>query len=144
MGPWSAAAILLAVVGSLAGCASEVVAPTVPSASLYFPMHGTALGTGDAAALEGELVVEDDCLWIETGTGERVLPLWPSDVRLGMVESRPAILGPDLEVLLETGSRSSLGGSETDLERARELTGPIPEECASGSFWVVSTVVERP
>ncbi len=137
------AVIALAV---LAGCATEPPEPTAPG--VFFPRHGSPLGVGDAALLEGVARFEDGCLWVETAAGERVLPLWPADTHLGRLNSQPAVFGPGNTLLFEVGDIADdvygIGGSMTTPEIARDLVGEIPEPCAAGSFWVVSEVVDGP
>lgn len=132
--------VALALVALLAACGSD----TGPVDSVFIPRHDSLLGVGDAAALQGRLVVDDDCLWVETLTGERYLALWPADTTRGMINLEPAILGPGGELLVESGSLAMLGGSETTREVAERLVGGIPQACASESFWVVGMVNKRP
>lgn len=131
--PWVVAVMIV-------GCTSEVPEP----ADFFFPQHGSPLGTGDLALLEGTLVAADGCLWIEAGDGSRHLVIWPSDTGRGMINGQPAVLGPGNELLAETGSHTMLGGSGTDAGTALRLAGEIPAACAGESFWVASTVESRP
>ena len=121
-------------------------APTAPP--FFFPRHASPLGIGDAALLEGVAVYGDGCLWIEAADGSRHLPLWPADTQLGMINREPAILGPDGELLVESGDATvdiaRLGGSETSAAVARDLVGEIPERCLADGIWVVSDVLNRP
>ena len=137
---------LVSVALALVGCAVELPAPE--PVEFFFPQHGSPLGTGDAALLEGEAVFDDGCLWIQTSDGARFLPLWPADVQLGMINSQPAVMAPNGALLVESGDAirdvSQLGGSEASAEVARELVGDIPERCATDGFWVVGDVLGRP
>lgn len=99
---------------------------------------------GDAALLEGELQFADGCVWVEASDGSRFLILWPSNTGPGVINSLPAVVGPGRELLAETGEVTQLGGSETDLATAERLVGEIPAACSGDSFWVVSTVENRP
>jgi hypothetical protein len=130
----------------LAACTS---APPTPTAGgVFFPRHGSPLGAGDAALLEGVARFEDGCLWIRTASGERVLLLWPRDTTLGRLNSQPAVFGPGNALLYEVGDIADdvygIGGSTTTLATARELVGEIPEPCARDSFWAVSSIVDGP
>ena len=136
--------VLLATL-TLVGCGAD----TAPSeATFFFPRHGSPLGGGDEALLEGVAVYGDGCLWIETEDGTRYLPLWPADTQLGMINRQPAILGPDRELLVESGDAfvdvARLGGSEATAEMVAELVGAIPERCAADRFWAVGDVLNRP
>ncbi len=119
-----------------------------PDDEPYVPRHAAPFGIGDAALLQGTAVYEDGCLFIVAGDGTRYLPLWPVDALLGMINSEPAILGPDGELLVESGDAFvdivELGGSEATAERAAEILGDIPERCANDRFWVVGDVLNRP
>jgi len=137
-------ATLLLMAMTLAGCAAGSASPSFERVQFYFPRHADPLGAGDAARLEGTTAFADGCLWIETEAGDRFLPLWPSDTTAGEINDLPAVLGPDSELLVETGSLTVLGGSQTDLATAAELVGAIPAACASDAFWAVSTVESRP
>ena len=137
------AAALLALVLAACGIAGSPV-PSFDRVQFFFPQHDQPLGSGDMARLEGTVVFEDGCVWVRRADGERVLPLWPSDTQTGEINDLPAIQGPNLELLIETGSPTALGGSETDLATATELVGEIPDACAGDAFWVVSTVEMPP
>ena len=78
--------------------------------------------------------------WIQPPTGDRLLVLWPSNTTLGKINDLPTPLGPDHELLVETGSVAHLGGSSTNLETVQDLVGTIPRACAGEAFWVASTV----
>lgn len=121
----------------LAGCAAEQ-APT--PAEFFFPQHAGLRGNGFEAGLQGVVVYADRCLWVQSTAGERFLVLWPSDVVLSKINSRPAILDPERVLLVETGSGAILGGRSVDLQTAIQLVGPIPERCAGDSFWQASAV----
>lgn len=118
--------------------------PSFERVQFFFPQHDQPLGSGDMARLEGTVVFEDGCVWVRTAAGERFLALWPADTQTGEINDLPAIQGPDLALLIETGSPTALGGSATDLRTATELVGEIPDACAGDAFWVVSTVENRP
>ena len=129
----------------LAGCANQEPTPSAGGNDLFFPRHGSPLGAGDAALLEGDLLFVDGCLLIEAGEGTRALVLWPVDTEPGVINGQPVILGPRRELLAEAGSSIRLGGSAVVGRRlAEELVGAIPERCVSGDFWGVSTVESRP
>ena len=128
--------LVLAAALVLAGCATE---PTPTPATFFFPQHANPLGTGHLARLDGVMLYEDQCLWVQPAPGERVLVLWPSDVILGNINNHPAILDPDRVLLVEAGSGATLGGSSVNLETAIQLVGPIPDRCAGDSFWEAST-----
>ena len=129
----------------LAGCAADV-SPT--DESLFFARHGSPFGAPSSALLEGVAVYDDGCLWIQAADGTRYLPLWPANAQLGMINQEPAILGPDGELLVESGDAfidvMKFGGSEASVEKAEELVGGIPQRCTVGRFWVVADVVGRP
>jgi hypothetical protein len=108
--------------------------------ALYYPRHGAPYGTGDMAAVEGALAVRNDCIWLVAADGETFLPIWPSDTKPGVINSLPVILMENDMLVVETGETRIFGGSQTDVVHAEELAGPIPERCAGGSYWVVSTV----
>ncbi len=145
-------AVRAALAGSLAllaltACGATPPAPTADT--FYFPRHGGALGDGDAALVEGIAVMGDGCLLLQAADGTRYLPLWPEDTRLGKINSLPAILAADGELLVEVGDiepndRVELAGSEVPQERATELVGAVPERCAVGRYWVVGDVLTRP
>jgi hypothetical protein len=136
---WS---VMLAAVLVLNACSGEI--PTATEPASFFPRHGSPLGAGDAALLEGRITYVDGCLWVVAADGTRYLALWPADTTAGMINSLPAILGPDTELLIETGFVAQLAGSETDRPTAEGLVGPIPDRCAGDAFWVVGDVVNRP
>lgn len=128
-------------------CGAPSPAPTADG--FFFPRHGGSLGEGDAALLEGIPVMEADCLLLQAADLTRYLPLWPADTRRGMINSQPAILAADTELLVEVGDivrneRVELAGSEVPHERLGELVGPVPDRCAVGRYWVVSDVLTRP
>lgn len=133
---------VIAVAVFLAGCVAGP-SPT-PAAAAFFPRHASPLGTGDLALLEGPLVFADGCIWIQPSAGQRFLILWPSNTTLGKINDLPAVLGPDHELLAETGSVARLGGSSTSLATVQQLVGRIPKACAGEAFWVASTVENRP
>jgi hypothetical protein len=134
---------LLAVTLVACGVAGSPV-PSVERVQFFLPQHDQPLGSGDSARLEGTVAFEDGCVWVRTGDATRYLVLWPADAEAGEINDLPAVLGPDGGLLVETGSPTALGGSETDLTTATELVGEIPDACASDAFWVVSTVEMRP
>jgi hypothetical protein len=138
--------LLASVLLLAAGCATEAPEPTPPD--VFFPRHGSPLGAGDAALLEGLPEYADGCLWVVAPNGARYLPIWPADTELGMLNSQPAVFGPERMLIYEVGDAFAdtvgLGGSETSAETARELVGEIPERCAADGFWVVSDVLNRP
>jgi hypothetical protein len=133
------------------GCASAAPpARTDPpiDPAWQFPQHAGTIGTGDAALLAGTAAFQDGCLWIVAGDGSLHLPLWPADTRLGMLNSLPAVLGPDGALLVELGDvavdRVELGGSAVSREEATELAGAIPDRCEADGYWVVGDVLSRP
>jgi hypothetical protein len=64
---------------------------------------------------------------------------------LGKINDLPVVLGPDQELLVETGSVVRLGGRGVDIETAQELAGrKFPRACADSDFWVASTVENLP
>lgn len=127
----------------LAGCSAN---PKVSddATALYYPRHGALYGTGDMAAVEGALTFRDGCIWLEAADGGMFLPIWPSDTKPGVINSLPVVLMADDMLVVETSETRIFGGSQADLVQAEELAGPIPERCAGGSFWVVSTVDRAP
>ena len=133
---------VIAVAIFLVGGGAE--ASLTPAEAAYFPRHDSVLGTGHLALLEGPLVFGDGCLWIKPSGGERHLILWPSNTTLGKINDLPVVLGPDHELLAETGSVARLGGRFTDLDQAQELVGPIPMACSGEAFWIAGTVENRP
>jgi hypothetical protein len=130
--------LAIAFAAVLAGCASDPT-PT-PALSAYFPRHASPLGTGHLALLEGPVVFKAGCIWVQSDPGDDFLILWPSNTTLGMINKLPAVLGPDRELLAETGDVVRLGGNTVDNETAQELVGKMPKACAGEAFWVVSTV----
>jgi hypothetical protein len=92
------------------------------------------------AALEGVLAFRDGCLWIEANSGERFLPIWPANTSPGVINNLPVVIAEDAQLVLETGEVRNFAGSQVDAARADELAGPIPEPCASESFWAVTHV----
>ena len=133
---------VFAVAVFLAACAAEA-SPT-PAASVFFPRHASPLGAGDQALIEGQVVFANGCVWVQPSGRERLLVVWPSNTTLGKINDLPAVLGPDSELLVETGSVTRLAGRSTDLETARNLAGNIPEQCSTNGFWVASNVEDRP
>ena len=137
---------LLGVALLLAACASPSLTPT--PASFFFPRHEGRFGEGDAALLIGTPAFVSGCLVVVADDGSVVLPIWPADARLGMIDGEPAVLSPSGELLVETGdafaARVELAGSETTLDRAAELAGDVPDRCGADRAWVVSDVVGRP
>lgn len=131
----------------LAACGAAPPAPTADT--FFFPRHAGALGAAGAARVEGAAVMGDGCLLLQTEDGQRYLPLWPQNTQLGMINSLPAILAADRQLLIEVGDidpndRVELTGSEVPEERATELVGTVPERCAVGRYWVVGDVLTRP
>lgn len=137
-GQWYRASWVIAAAVFVAGCAAE--ASLTPTGSVFFPRHAGLLGNGYEARLAGPLVFADGCVWIQPPDGDRFLILWPSNTILGKINDLPAVLGPDHELLVETGSVAVLGGRSTDLETAVQLVGPIPKRCAGEAFWEAGAV----
>jgi hypothetical protein len=132
---------------ALAACGAAAPAPTTDS--FFFPRHAGALGAAGAARVEGVAVMGDGCLLLQAEDGQRYLPLWPQDTRLGMINSLPAILAADSELLVEVGDidpndRVELSGNEVAEESATELVGTVPERCAADRYWIVGDVLTRP
>jgi hypothetical protein len=130
----------------LAACGA---APEPTADPFFFPRQTGAAGAADAARLEGVAVMGDGCLLLQATDGDLYLPLWPQDTQLGMINSLPAILAADSELLVEVGDidpndRVELTGSEVPKERATELVGTVPERCAVGRYWAVGDVLTRP
>jgi hypothetical protein len=132
-----------AIVLALAACTGEETAPT-RDPSVFLPRHSATVTDGPAARAEGHLRFAEGCLWLEQADGTRLLILWPSDAVLGMINSRPAVLGPGRVLLAETDARIALGGGEANRAAAEELVGPIPSRCAGDGFWIASTVATVP
>jgi len=127
----------------LGACAIAPPASDAPD-GLFFPRHDAPYGEGDMAGLEGVLAFREGCLWIDAGSGERFLPIWPANTLPGVINSLPVVLVDDAQLVLETGEVRNFAGSEVDPARAQELAGPIPEPCASESFWAVTQVDRLP
>ena len=132
--------VLAAVLGA---CAIAPPASEAPN-GLFFPRHEARYGEGDMAALEGVLAFREGCLWIDADSGERLLPIWPANTSPGVINSLPVVLVDDAQLVLETGEVRNFAGSAIDAARAQELAGPIPEPCASDSFWAVTQVDRLP
>ena len=129
----------------LAGCANQEPTPSPDGDGLFFPRHGSPLGVGDGALLEGELAFAAGCLVVHAVDGTRFLPLWPADTEPGVINAQPVVFGPGTRLLAETGITIRVGGGQVaDRAAAEELVGPIPERCAADAFWGVSTVDTRP
>jgi hypothetical protein len=129
----------LALAALLGACATAPPASESPE-GLFFPRHDAPYGEGDLAGLEGVVAFRDGCLWIDANSGERFLPIWPANTSPGVINSLPVVLVEDAQLLLETGEVRNFAGSQVDAARAEELAGPIPEPCASESFWAVTQV----
>jgi hypothetical protein len=135
------AALALALV---AGCTAPP-SPETP-AGFFFPRHDSPLGEGDAALLEGVVRMPGSCLLIVAEDGTVWLPIWPSDVVIGRLNSQPAVMAPDgVSMLLEVGDAFpddvyQLGGSEVD-PSDQELIGPVPDTCEFDRYWAVSDVL---
>jgi hypothetical protein len=142
-----AIAVSVTAIGLLVACSAT--APTSSQAAFYFPRHAEPLGNGDHAVIEGVARLDDGCLSIVAADGAAYLPLWPADTELGMINSLPAIMSADGELLVEVGDidpndRVGLAGFETSQATAEELVGEIPERCQGDRFWVVENVLTRP
>lgn len=88
-----------------------------------------------AALLEGMLIEEDGCLWIEADAS-RHLVLWP-DGSYATIEDDQLVVfnGGDRAVV---GTRVTAGGGEWDEAFVADLIGEdVPEACQqSGLYWL--------
>ncbi len=124
-------------VSSLALCV--VIAGCAPSApaGIFLPTY-EPMDTLPAALLQGTLIEEDGCLWIESDNS-RWLVLWP-DATYASVEDDQLVVysGGDRAVV---GARVSAGGGEygaQDEAFVADLIGEaVPAACQqSGLYWL--------
>lgn len=93
---------------------------------LFFPHH-TISGPGMLARLEGRLTVQDQCVFIVTREGDRVLPIWPPGFRLAATARGIEVVDGSGKVLALQDDFVKSGGGETVTERyAYELMGGAP------------------
>lgn len=129
-----AVSILLA--GSLlAGCGSS--APP----GIYLPTYGSMNGM-PTALLEGTLIEEDGCLWIEAAD-DRWLVLWPSGTSV-ITDGGQLVVQSGAEPAV-VGTRVSAGGGEYGPGNYRfvvELIGEeVPSACQqAGHYWLAGPV----
>ncbi len=131
---WWCVGVILILQG---GCAGGSASPT--PTELFYPRHGRPLGVGDAALLEGQLILNDDgCVFIEQADGSRTLPLWPRDTSPRWMNVF-TVVGPGRELLFEANAVSRFAGSLVDRPTAEELVGPIPDACLADGYWAVTS-----
>jgi hypothetical protein len=134
-----ASALILAVAAACSQSGSDPAGLFLPT---YRPMN-----SAPTALLEGTLVEDDGCLWIETDNG-RHLMLWPEASSVLDGDGQRAVRN-DGDVAI-VGTRVSAGGGEYGTEHYEfvvELIGrDVPEPCrTSGKYWLCREVrtVER-
>jgi hypothetical protein len=97
------------------------------------------LGGADAL-LEGELVIEDGCTWIEdAASGTRYLAVWPEGSQLRGEGGAEVVRSAESVILGRAGATSEfLGGEYRDGSFVRSvLVTPIPDRCVSDIWWLV-------
>jgi hypothetical protein len=91
--------------------------------------------------LEGRLVVEAGCVWLDRIDGDdRVLAIWPEGSRL-TYENDAAVVRTALGDLIGRAGETTIYGGGAYDDRAfidSILATPIPAECASDQFWLVT------
>lgn len=119
----------------LAGCGSS--APP----GIYLPTYGS-MNAMPAGLLEGTLIEDDGCLWIEAGD-DRWLVLWPSGTSVANDGGQLVVqIGGETAV---EGQRVSAGGGEYGPENYRfvvELIGEeVPTACRqAGRYFLAGPV----
>ena len=93
----------------------------------YFPTHEG--GGGPDAAVEGTLVVRENCLLLVGGDGREYLVLWPDLLHLEVGGGRAQIVDEDGTVVATEGDRIGMGGGVTVPEVFVEQTGAPPPPC---------------
>lgn len=119
----------------LAGCGSS--APP----GIYLPTYGS-MNAMPAALLEGTLVEEDGCLWIEAGD-DRWLVLWPGGTSVANDGGQLVVQSGGAQAVV--GTRVSAGGGEYGPGNYRfvvELIGEeVPSACQqTGLYWLAGPV----
>ena len=144
--------ILLAALAAVVVACGESSEPTPePSEfSLFFPQRPPPTGprVGQAALLQGRLVVEDGCVWL-AGRAGRHLIVWPSSYLPARVHGSLAILGPERTIIALQGQDLALAGGEVAIDQnearnaVRELAGAeIPFECKVEQVWNASAIMQ--
>jgi hypothetical protein len=113
------------------------------SADVAFPRYEPR-GTAMMATNTGQLVLRDRCLYLEAG-GTSWLLLWPRSLGLGEVGD-DLVITRGLDQLAQVGDTVAVGGGETSNDReALELAGSsLPERCATGLYWQVTSFQSQP
>ena len=104
--------LLVLAISGVAACASPP-AP-VPEGYVFPTWHvGDA---GAAALLEGVLVADNGCLYVQPTEGTRYLVVWPDTLRLVLDPSNVAVVMNGTDAAARVGGMIQLGGGEIRAE----------------------------
>lgn len=92
------------------------------------------------ALLEGTLVAEDGCLWIQPEAGPRYAVLWPGHVELEPGAAPPAVRDVRSGARVRVGGEIRVGGGELPDQRAEAIAGSLPPGCGR-PLWLASGIV---
>ncbi len=124
----------LVVLTLLVGACSGLSSVDVGGSKILFPV---AAGVGGATAiLNGELVLDGPCLYVDQGAGDNYLVVWPSGSTLEQRDGTLVIRQGSDEV--QVGSSVSLEGGE--YERAFVEDKIYAELPCNGPFWIASAL----
>ena len=121
--------------------ATALAACLAADPAVYLPTY-RPLDTMPAALIEGVLIEDGGCLWLESD-GERMLVLWP---RGSSVTSTIDGLAVRFEgATIPVGTRMRAGGGQYEQEHqpfVHDLIGePVPDACrAAGLYWLAGGI----
>lgn len=112
--------------------------PDQSASDVYLPTYmlsGDAVPAGD---IEGQLTLEEDCLWIDTGE-QRYLALWPEGSEIDAHGDSISVILPAGDTLTVGGSIYVGGGEVTDQDFLVTLVdSPVPEVCSGQPGWLIT------
>ncbi|MGI5286130.1 hypothetical protein ACQEVF_22720 [Nonomuraea polychroma] len=94
--------------------------------------HRSDPNAGDAALLEGTLVLDDGCLYADSD-GQRWLPVFPAEETRWDAKAQTLTLGGSSAVV---GERSGFGGGEADAT----IIAFAPDGCDRSKVWLVTSL----
>jgi hypothetical protein len=113
---------------------------------LFFPQLRARSTEFMAALLEGQLILEDGCLRVQTSySPQSNLVIWQPDYFPTQNGERIEILNRDGQVVARVGEAVSLGGGGIELSDfyTRQLRQPMAGAC-TGPYFLMGDVVSRP
>ncbi len=131
----------LLVVGGRPGPTPGLTPSPVASEGIFLPMYRPLDGY-PAALLQGTLVHDGGCLWIESGS-TRLLVLWPSDTSVVAQGGQLVVRNAGQQAIV--GTAVSAGGGEYYPENYDFVVGligqQVPPQCrGSDLYWLASSV----